>query len=69
MTRDEAWALLNELTTNDSLIKHALGVEAIQKFRQAWLGQSPDDVDQADRRALANYCHAVLNSGAFLYVD
>ena len=28
MTRDEAWALLNEYTQNDSLLKHALAVEA-----------------------------------------
>jgi putative nucleotidyltransferase with HDIG domain len=27
-TRDEAWALLNEYTTNRNLIKHALAVEA-----------------------------------------
>ena len=28
MNRDEAWQLLTEYTTNDSLIKHALAVEA-----------------------------------------
>jgi hypothetical protein len=34
MTRDEAWTLLNEYTKSDSLIKHALAVEA------AWLRPS-----------------------------
>ncbi len=32
MTRDEAWNLLNEYTKSDSLIKHALAVEAAIQF-------------------------------------
>src|SRR4029077_4636173 len=28
MNRDDAWRLLNEYTTSDSLLKHAMGVEA-----------------------------------------
>jgi hypothetical protein len=32
MTRDEAWQLLNEFTKSDSLIKHALAVEAAMRF-------------------------------------
>ena len=28
MNRDEAWALLTEYTKNESLLKHALAVEA-----------------------------------------
>ena len=31
MTRDQAWALLNEYTKSESLIKHALGVEAAMR--------------------------------------
>jgi len=31
MTRDEAWNLLNEFTTSESLIKHALAVEAAMR--------------------------------------
>jgi putative nucleotidyltransferase with HDIG domain len=31
MTRDEAWSLLNEYTKSESLIKHALGVEAAMR--------------------------------------
>jgi len=31
MTRDDAWAVLNEFTKNPSLIKHALGVEAAMR--------------------------------------
>ncbi len=31
MTRDDAWAILSEFTTNPSLIKHALGVESAMR--------------------------------------
>ncbi len=43
MTRDEAWALLNEYTKNNSLIKHALAVEAAMRHYAELLG---GDVDQ-----------------------
>jgi len=38
MTRDEAWALLNEYTQNDSLLKHALAVEAAMRHYAAHFG-------------------------------
>jgi len=31
MTRDEAWAILTEHTTNPNLLKHMLGVEAVMR--------------------------------------
>ena len=43
MTRNEAWALLSEYTTNESLIKHALAVEAAMRHYAELLG---GDVDQ-----------------------
>jgi putative nucleotidyltransferase with HDIG domain len=40
MTRDEAWALLNEYTQSDSLIKHALAVEAAMVGYAQKLGEN-----------------------------
>jgi hypothetical protein len=48
------------------------GVAALRKFAEAWVKQQPAgkaDRDEAGRKALATYCHAVMNSAAFLYVD
>src|SRR5207249_11038231 len=38
MTRDEAWNLLNEYTKSDSLLKHALAVEAAMRHYAAHFG-------------------------------
>jgi len=42
MTREEAWQLLCEYTQNDSLRKHALGVEAAMRFYARHLGQDEE---------------------------
>jgi hypothetical protein len=49
---------------------------ALSELRMAWLQKVPEaaggDGDrerQAARRALANYCHAVMNSAALIFVD
>ncbi len=39
MTREEAWALLNEYTKSDSLVKHALAVEAAMAYYAERLGE------------------------------
>ncbi|MBI4614608.1 MAG: HDIG domain-containing protein [Planctomycetes bacterium] len=41
-TRDEAWALLTEHTKSESLLKHALAVEACVKAYGAKLGGDPE---------------------------
>ena len=41
--RDAAWALLTEFTTNPSLIKHALGVEAAMRAYAEHQGHDPDE--------------------------
>src|SRR2546430_9839618 len=40
MTRDEAWNLLNEYTKSESLIKHALAVEAAMRHYSTPFGES-----------------------------
>lgn len=49
-----------------------LGVEALDQLTRAWLAALPDaerTPAEAARRALRNYCHALMNSAAFVYVD
>jgi putative nucleotidyltransferase with HDIG domain len=41
-TRDDAWALLTEYTKSDSLIKHALAVEAAMRHYARVFGQDED---------------------------
>lgn len=46
--------------------------EMIAGLRQRWLAalqDKPDADREASRRALTNFCHAVMNSAAFIYVD
>ena len=43
MTRDEAWNLLNEYTKSESLIKHALAVEAAMRHYAAHFGENVQD--------------------------
>ncbi len=49
-----------------------LGVQALAEFGEAWerylTGQGQDAL-QAKQRALVSYCHTLLNSAEFLYVD
>lgn len=42
MTREEAWQFLCEYTQNDSLRKHALGVEAAMRFYARHFGQDEE---------------------------
>ena len=43
MTRDEAWNLLNEYTQSESLIKHALAVEAAMRHYAAHYGENVEN--------------------------
>ena len=49
-----------------------LAVETLAVLTAKWLEtleENPAADDEAARRALTNYCHAVMNSAAFVYVD
>lgn len=48
------------------------GLEALEELTAAWrdhLVSQGQDAAEARERALASYCHTLLNSAAFLYVD
>jgi hypothetical protein len=48
-----------------------LGREALESFSEEWekAAAGPPDRDAAERKALSTYCHAIMNSANFLYVD
>jgi hypothetical protein len=51
----------------------AVGLEALRKLTERWAQQVAAgrkmDREEARRKALASYCHALINSAGFLYVD
>ena len=44
-TRDEAMALLTEYTQSQSLIKHALSVEAAMRWYAKHFDQTPEEIE------------------------
>jgi len=49
-----------------------VATQLYQQLTEEWLGAVASDSSSptdAAHRALQNYCHAIMNSGAFLYVD
>jgi mono/diheme cytochrome c family protein len=50
-----------------------IGVEALARLGEQWADQradgAPADQDAIGLKALTTYCHAIINSAAFLYVD
>lgn len=53
---------------NPTSSETSAGCEALQRLQQLWM-QSGADETAASQRALANYCHTLLNSAEFTYVD
>jgi hypothetical protein len=53
--------------------ERALGVSSLSRLAERWaiptLGGAPPDRAGAAHKALATYCHTILNSAEFLYVD
>ena len=43
-----------------------VGLDALARFTEQW---AKSNKEAADLKALTSYCHALLNSAAFLYVD
>ncbi|HJZ91556.1 MAG TPA: PSD1 and planctomycete cytochrome C domain-containing protein [Gemmataceae bacterium] len=46
-----------------------VGLRALKELRDDWVKAGKLDGAAAGRKALATYCHAVVNSAGFLYVD
>jgi hypothetical protein len=49
-----------------------LGIELLKRLSQEWQKQLEKDQQKsptAQQRALANYCHTIMNSAAFLFID
>jgi hypothetical protein len=44
----------------------ASGASALGQFKERW---SHERVADPAQQALATYCHAIVNSAAFLYID
>jgi hypothetical protein len=51
--------------------ERAIGVDALRELADAWAEHAAgkSDRDVAGLKALTTYCHAVMNSAGFLYVD
>jgi mono/diheme cytochrome c family protein len=50
----------------------AIASDTLGRLEQQWLTTIPENAERADEaamRALTNYCHAIMNSAAFSYVD
>jgi Protein of unknown function (DUF1549)/Protein of unknown function (DUF1553)/Planctomycete cytochrome C len=66
-------AHLIALSRRPSVEEKKLGIEAIAKLTEKWeqhlakIGKP--DKEAAGLKALTSYCHAILNSAAFMYVD
>ncbi|HLQ47171.1 MAG TPA: DUF1553 domain-containing protein, partial [Planctomycetaceae bacterium] len=72
--RETQIARVHQLALGTSPTEDELRVarETLDTLTQQWLttlGQRPDAQQEAEKRALRNYCHAIMNSAAFVYVD
>jgi hypothetical protein len=46
-----------------------VGLDALTRLTRQWAGEGKPDGVPAGQRALASFCHTLLNSAAFLYSD
>jgi mono/diheme cytochrome c family protein len=66
--RQIEWIYLTALSRPVREEEKTLGQTALADLAKEW-GKQKVDSDEAARRALTTYCHAILNSAAFLYID
>jgi mono/diheme cytochrome c family protein len=62
------WIYLTALSRHPREEEKALGQTALSRLTEEW-GKQKVASDEAARRALTTYCHTILNSAAFLYID
>jgi mono/diheme cytochrome c family protein len=46
-----------------------IGIESLAAFAEQWTAAGKLDCEAASLKALVTYCHAIMNSASFLYVD
>jgi hypothetical protein len=66
--RQVEWVYLTALNRSPTEEEERIGLTALTRLADAWIKQAAD-ADSAELRALTTYCHTILNSAAFLYVD
>jgi cytochrome c553 len=59
------WSALGRPPTQEET---SAGLDALVQFRSSWVraGNKPEE---AERKALADYCHTIFNFAGFLYID
>ena len=65
-------AYVYALSRHPSEEERELGVEAVLQLTEQWkehLAKSSDKTTDAAEKALATFCHTILNSAEFLYID
>ncbi|HEY7156673.1 MAG TPA: PSD1 and planctomycete cytochrome C domain-containing protein [Gemmataceae bacterium] len=67
-SRQIEWVYLTALSRPPSEEEKTLGRMALVRLAKEW-GKRQVDKDEAGLRALTAYCHTILNSAAFLYID
>lgn len=70
--RQIEWTYLAALSRRPTQEEEQIGRAALARMAEGWskhLGKAKPDQAEAARRALATYCHAIMNSAEFLYVD
>ncbi|HEY7311576.1 MAG TPA: PSD1 and planctomycete cytochrome C domain-containing protein [Gemmataceae bacterium] len=66
--RQIEWVYLTALSRPPREDEQTLGRQALARLAEEW-SKHGMDADEAARRALTTYCHTILNSAAFLYID
>jgi hypothetical protein len=49
--------------------EEAISQELLAEFREKWVADGKVQAEEASQKALGSFCHAVMNSAAFLYID
>ena len=67
------WVYLVALSRLPSAAERKIGKDALDRLTDAWVksmaSAAMPDRDLSRLKALTTYCHAVMNSASFLYVD
>ncbi|GIW82482.1 MAG: hypothetical protein KatS3mg105_4289 [Gemmatales bacterium] len=63
------WIYLTALSRPPTQEEREIGANALKEFQEIWLNHGTLSREQASQKALAAYCHTILNSAAFLYID